>query len=366
MPQVTLCPPAPQDRSLRFDKHQFYKYRARPVDGKNGIAFEDYTRFNIRVHKPSNERRLPTPEWALNDTKMRYLLVRFYENRAGIKCAVPGTLKDRLNHAWQELKSQKMHWHKILSRLQAQTYNLPRSEHEERRRLEIQIENADTCLILLEKGPSLILRMAYLYHRCKQDSVATGLAVGCKPPHVRTTLHRMDKFFKKIEGKPDLPGAATLSELIRPAGKAADLTGKKFGRLTVLGRHVQDDKDGAPRWLCTCICGNTKAVYGGHLTSNSIQSCGCLHAEVNKINGTLHNGRKEARDITGQRFGRLVAVKPSALRTGNHNVLWFCKCGCGREKLVSVACLTNKSGTRSCGCAKVDAMKKALEARVAK
>ena len=38
-------------------------------------------------------------------------------------------------------------------------------------------------------------------------------------------------------------------------GKFVDLTGKRFGRLTVISR-AEKDKFGHPRWLCRCDCGN--------------------------------------------------------------------------------------------------------------
>lgn len=56
-------------------------------------------------------------------------------------------------------------------------------------------------------------------------------------------------------------------------------------------------------------------------------------------------------DLTGQRFGRLVAEKyvedyptPRGARTG-----WLCRCNCGNEAVVSAGDLTSNH-TRSCGC----------------
>jgi hypothetical protein len=54
------------------------------------------------------------------------------------------------------------------------------------------------------------------------------------------------------------------------------------------------------------------------------------------------------RDISGQRFGRLVAIKPTKQRRDGH-IAWFCRCDCGKEKLISGKKL--RSGTTvSCGC----------------
>lgn len=59
-------------------------------------------------------------------------------------------------------------------------------------------------------------------------------------------------------------------------------------------------------------------------------------------------GRK-FEDITGQRFGRLVAVERLGLdRTRQHSV-WLCECDCGNFKAISVRSL-KRGETVSCGC----------------
>ena len=64
-------------------------------------------------------------------------------------------------------------------------------------------------------------------------------------------------------------------------------------------------------------------------------------------------------DITGQRFGRLVAIKliPKEERTwSNKERAWLCKCDCGKEVVVRQRNLLGKRITKSCGCLrKVDA-----------
>src|SRR5262245_24001286 len=55
-------------------------------------------------------------------------------------------------------------------------------------------------------------------------------------------------------------------------------------------------------------------------------------------------------DIAGQRFGRLVALRPIGL-TERKRVLWQCRCDCGGDTVVIVAVLRN-GNTTSCGCLK--------------
>lgn len=57
-----------------------------------------------------------------------------------------------------------------------------------------------------------------------------------------------------------------------------DLTGRCFGRLTVLeyaGKQATNS-----RWLCQCDCGKQATVEGGHLKSGRTKSCGCWQKEV--------------------------------------------------------------------------------------
>jgi len=54
------------------------------------------------------------------------------------------------------------------------------------------------------------------------------------------------------------------------------------------------------------------------------------------------------KDITGNRYGRLVAIKPTQKRLCER-VIWECKCDCGKSTLVSSGHLQD-GHTRSCGC----------------
>ena len=71
-------------------------------------------------------------------------------------------------------------------------------------------------------------------------------------------------------------------------GKIKDLTGQKFGRLTVV--EFAEIRKRSAYWRCKCICGSQKIVAGYHLLSGAIQSCGCLWAEVVKKN-RLHSAK---------------------------------------------------------------------------
>lgn len=55
----------------------------------------------------------------------------------------------------------------------------------------------------------------------------------------------------------------------------------------------------------------------------------------------------KAIDLTGQRFGRLVAIE--RVGTCKAGALWLCKCDCGEVTAVPTADL-RRGHTRSCGC----------------
>lgn len=87
-----------------------------------------------------------------------------------------------------------------------------------------------------------------------------------------------------------------------------DLTGKKFGKLTVLKR-VGTDGHRNPTWLCECECGNKKVIRGNSLKSGNTTSCGCVAKErIRNLNL-----------ITGQYKSRLHRIW-SSMKTRCYNI----------------------------------------------
>jgi len=62
--------------------------------------------------------------------------------------------------------------------------------------------------------------------------------------------------------------------------KFIDLTGKKFGYLTVLQRAHNNSSGTA--WLCECQCGNKKIINGKYLKNGKTKLCGCLTKQLFK------------------------------------------------------------------------------------
>ena len=112
-------------------------------------------------------------------------------------------------------------------------------------------------------------------------------------------------------------------------GAFKDLTGQKFGRLTVLERAENKGKHTA--WRCRCDCGKFCVVTGHDLKNAHTKSCGCF----------------KRYDLTGQKFGRLTVL--GLVEIKRNQTYWLCRCSCGTEKVV--CCRTLTSGhAKSCGC----------------
>ena len=116
-----------------------------------------------------------------------------------------------------------------------------------------------------------------------------------------------------------------------------DLTNRKFGRLTVLNKGKKD-KAQHQFWFCKCDCGNIVEINSDNLRRGFTQSCGCLHSELN------HQNRFQ--DITGQKFGKLTAISYEIIDSKSY---WNCLCDCGNKVRVAGSNLKN-GHTSSCGC----------------
>ena len=132
--------------------------------------------------------------------------------------------------------------------------------------------------------------------------------------------------------------------------KRIDLTGQRFGRLTVI-RYDHSEHDGA-HWLCKCDCGKEKVAAGYSLRSGKTKSCGCLNSDASRAKLEKAREARKARprkDLTGQRFGRLVVLGLADVPDRKGFIFWRVKCDCGTEKIIMQNNIIYGQ-TRSCGC----------------
>lgn len=124
-----------------------------------------------------------------------------------------------------------------------------------------------------------------------------------------------------------------------------DLTGKTFGKLTVIKRVdpiVKPNGRKVQQWLCQCSCGKQCVARHGNLTSGTTTSCGCTKREL--------SSKRKLEDLCGKRFGELYVIR-RASEIGGKRVKWLCSCSCGRLTIAEGANL-KQGNTTSCGCMK--------------
>lgn len=125
--------------------------------------------------------------------------------------------------------------------------------------------------------------------------------------------------------------------------KKINMLGFQSGKLTVI---EEDTPINGARWKCQCECGKVITVRGSALRGKKPpQSCGC--ERTRKL--IEYNHQNNIKDISNQRFGSLIALKPTELRSAIQAVMWECVCDCGKTVMISGADLRS-GNTRSCGC----------------
>lgn len=120
-------------------------------------------------------------------------------------------------------------------------------------------------------------------------------------------------------------------------GRIVDITGERYGRLTVIkyaGIGLKRDAT----WLCRCDCGKEKVFTSLHLRNGYSTSCGCIGHPNRRI------------DLSGKKSGKLTILKRDESRMGEPGgARWICLCECGEIRSYPAHPL--KIGAiKSCGC----------------
>ena len=99
-------------------------------------------------------------------------------------------------------------------------------------------------------------------------------------------------------------------------GSAIDLTGKRFGKLTVLKREgTTNDKQA--KWLCLCDCGKTSTPSSGNLRSGATKTCGCGVKEQT-IKRNFKHGKRRTR-----LYRIWMAIKNRCYNSNQVNWSWY-------------------------------------------
>lgn len=138
-----------------------------------------------------------------------------------------------------------------------------------------------------------------------------------------------------------------------PHPSLVDLTGQRFGKLTVIKRAEDSlTKSGKKlvAWVCKCDCGKKCVIRSTNLKSGNTTSCGCVAKKIRRTKRDIPNSNAE--DFIGQRFGVLTVekeIKPYRAPDGNKRRKFRCKCYCGKYKDVRIDEL-KRGVVVSCGC----------------
>ena len=128
-----------------------------------------------------------------------------------------------------------------------------------------------------------------------------------------------------IRGRAGSPGEGGVG-VGRPL---VDLTGRRFGRLIVIGRAYHDTDNGW-YWECRCDCGKKHIASGETLRRGHTTSCGCYSKEVHSKKGrkrTVTQRDREAHQIHGGHDTRLYGIwcglKDRCYRTKNSDFKYY-------------------------------------------
>ena len=106
-------------------------------------------------------------------------------------------------------------------------------------------------------------------------------------------------------------------------GKLIDLTGQRFGHLTVIERgddYISPSGIPTPKWKCQCDCGNIVDVESRSLRYGKTKSCGCSKGELISL--------AISEDLTGQKFNRLTVIKrgEDLICKSRNDIRWKNRC----------------------------------------
>lgn len=113
-----------------------------------------------------------------------------------------------------------------------------------------------------------------------------------------------------------------------------DITGERFGKLTVLSFSHINKKDNWAYWDCICDCGNKRVACGTRLRNGELKSCGCLSKSFSEqwirnlssshrgIKPTEETKKKMSKSQMGREVTELTRKKIGDAQRGEKNHRW--------------------------------------------
>jgi hypothetical protein len=243
-------------RQPQYDAHQFQNHGR--FLKNSGLSFNDFERMHVqRAGDTQPERRLPTPDWSLDDKKTREVIVVYLEERFYTTRHRTGTLLDRMRlcrlaaEAYLPGKKAKLEsWIRDyrtisaggfseLSDEEAQTKFASLSENDGQAALtpeiarealkskklydlSLQISNLDTDTFMAQRGyAEIVAAIIYLYHRLGWPSPSVAEQLNLRAPHCRQILFRLNESAKALYGNSS-QSAADIGVGVKSQAQAQD------------------------------------------------------------------------------------------------------------------------------------------------
>lgn len=102
--------------------------------------------------------------------------------------------------------------------------------------------------------------------------------------------------------------------------KRVDLTGKRFGDLTVIKLSDKRGQNNTLLWECKCTCENTIYLHGYSLTHGHYKSCGCKH-DTKRDRGRDEHIKHD--QVDGTRITALKTKPYKNNKSGHKGVTWM-------------------------------------------
>lgn len=215
---ITVLPPGPERRGLHDQQHLTsgkFPVSARFQGGDDfestGLSYDDYLgKMHTTQYMLARGRRYETPEWAVNDSQLRKVLVFYLERRAEM-----GGWREKSERTdWQRIESAQKklvasdHIQKAAIVRLCQEYadlnqqaELTEEQRKRKKKLAEEIANLDTTIRVNVKIATVVLAIVYAYYRRGLDSKTVAEEMNLRSEHVRMVLWRLERCWERMGGE---------------------------------------------------------------------------------------------------------------------------------------------------------------------
>jgi hypothetical protein len=192
-------------REPQFDKSQFAGRKEKAVRATRqktpdsyqdtwdttGLSFSDFGSMRVKT-RTGQERRLPTPDWAMNDEKLREVILKYMENRLYL----PSTTEDDATRR-ERIEAAIVYWmprrRVLLKRICGRFTEASKAgDTAQAESLAIQAQCLDSEILMMQRGMmAQITTLLYRYYRVGWNSTQIAEELKIYPPAVRQILFRM-------------------------------------------------------------------------------------------------------------------------------------------------------------------------------